>query len=276
MSDELEQNFSWEDYIRWEKMPTIWCAGCGLGTIMRSISEAFAQQNLDPSEICMVGGIGCSSRTTAYQNVNTIHTTHGRAVTFATGLKMARPDLNVVCVMGDGDASAIGGNHLIHACRRNLDITAIVMNNHTYGMTSGQGSPTTPHQKRSATTPYGNPGHAFDLCHLAKGAGASYVARATAFHYTLITKLVVEAMKHQGFSFVEIMFQCPTYYGRFNKLKSTTDMLLDMKERATRKEVEPDLDYEQYQIGVLHHVDDQPEFSQAYRQLVARAQCREK
>ena len=217
-------------YLRQRFFPQLWCAGCGHGQIMASLIRAIEELGLQKNNVVVVSGIGCSSRMPGYLDFHTLHTLHGRALAFATGVKMGRPELNVIVPMGDGDASAIGGNHLIHAARRNINITAIVMNNNIYGMTGGQSSPTTPVAAKSTTAPLGNIDPAFDLIELAKGAGASFVARSTTYHSKEMQNMFVKAINHKGFSFVEVLTQCPTYYGRKNEGVSPTEM---MKKFAT-------------------------------------------
>lgn len=258
-----------EKYLRVENLPTIWCSGCGLGTDMRSIVKAFEILNLDPDKTVLVSGIGCSSRMPAYVNVNTVHTTHGRAIAFATGIKLARPELTVVVVSGDGDASAIGGNHLIHACRRNLDLTLIVLNNSNYGMTSGQYSPLTPLGSIATTSPYGNVEASFDLCEVAKACGATFVARSTTYHFEMITKQVVKGINHKGFSFLEVISQCPTYFGRFNLIGTPAEMLEDQKAHTIRIEKD-DGTQEKIVIGELFE-KDAPEYIELYDKLIENA-----
>ena len=258
-----------ERYLRVENLPTIWCAGCGLGTDMRSIVKAFDTLELDPDMTVLVSCIGCSSRMPAYVNMNTVHTTHGRALAFATGIKLARPELTVVVVSGDGDASAIGGNHLIHACRRNIDMTIIVLNNSNYGMTSGQYSPLTPQGCIATTSPYGNVEQSFDLCELAKACGATYVARTTTYHYEMITKQVVKGIRHKGISFIEVISQCPTYFGRFNLIPTPADMLNDQKEHSVRIE-KADGSEHAITIGDLYEREAR-EYCELYDELIQRA-----
>ncbi|MCT4509204.1 MAG: 2-oxoacid:ferredoxin oxidoreductase subunit beta [Tepidibacter sp.] len=222
-SEVIKNNF------RVDRLPHIWCPGCGHGILMRSIAVAIEELGLDKDKVCIVSGIGCSSRAAGYMDFNTLHTTHGRAIAFATGLKVANPDLKVIVISGDGDASAIGGNHLIHACRRNIDITTIIFNNNIYGMTGGQYSPTTPNKEKGTTAPYGNIDKAFDICELASGAGATYVARATVYHAKKMVEYVRKGINHKGFSLVEGASICPTYYGRKNKKGSAVDSIKEMK-----------------------------------------------
>jgi 2-oxoglutarate ferredoxin oxidoreductase subunit beta len=221
------------EYLRpSKKLPTVWCAGCGLGIIMSAMIRAIVRVELPKDDVAVVSGIGCTGRMPTYVDFNTLHTTHGRALAFATGLKLANPRLAVIAAMGDGDALAIGGNHFIHSCRRNIDMTAIVANNSIYGMTGGQYSPTTPHGKRGTTAPYGNVEHEFDVAALAVGAGATFVARTSVFHARELDKLIEKAIRHRGFSVVEVVTNCYTSYGRMNKYKSPVDMLRWMKEAA--------------------------------------------
>lgn len=221
------------DYVRpRKKMPTVWCPGCGNGIVMNSIIRAVDRLGYSKDEVVMVSGIGCSSRMPIYLDFNALHTTHGRALAFATGVKFARPNLKVIVITGDGDALAIGGNHFIHACRRNIDITAILINNNIYGMTGGQGSPTTPSNAFSTTTPYGNSEKHFDPCNLAAAAGATWVARTSVYHTPQMDKLIAEALEHHGFSFVEAISNCHTYFGRLNRQGDAVTMINSFKENA--------------------------------------------
>ncbi|MHB1039037.1 MAG: thiamine pyrophosphate-dependent enzyme, partial [Desulfobacteria bacterium] len=202
------------------------------------------------------------------------HTTHGRALGFATGIKMAKPDKHVIVVSGDGDATAIGGNHFIHACRRNIDITLLVFNNYIYGMTGGQYSPTTPSGHLATTMPYGNIDPSFNIPELAKGAGASFVARGTAYHAAGLDRLIIEAMQHKGLSVVEIMNACPTTHGRRNKFKSPTDMLLWMKDTfipaVAFDKLPPEKTAGKLPMGVLYKKEGLPEYCETYYGMVAR------
>ncbi len=200
----------WE-YLRKDKLPHIWCPGCGNGIILGAFIRAFHSSGLDRDKTVIVSGIGCSGRVTQYLDFDTVHTTHGRALAFATGIKLANPELNVVVMMGDGDALAIGGNHFIHAARRNIDLTAIIFNNSVYGMTGGQVAPTTPEGRVTATTPYGNIEPPFDVVNLAIAAGATYVARWTTYHVRQLQRSIKEALLHKGFSVVEVISGCPTH-----------------------------------------------------------------
>ena len=201
---------------------------------MGNMIRAIERLGLDKNEIVVVSGIGCSSRLPGYVDFHTLHTLHGRALAFAVGVKLGRPELTVIVPMGDGDALSIGGNHFIHAARRNIDITAIIMNNSIYGMTGGQFSPLTPFGMKATTAVNGTIDHAFDAVELAKGAGASFVARTTTYHVNEMIKILQEAFTHKGFAVVEVLTQCPTYYGRKNRLGSAVDMMREFKESTVR------------------------------------------
>jgi len=216
---------SFKKLIRERFFPHIWCPGCGHGTVLNALLHSVDELNLDQSSLCMVSGIGCSARISGYVDFHTMHTMHGRALACATGLKMAKPSLNVFVPMGDGDAIAIGGNHFIHACRRNIDLTAIVLNNRTYGMTGGQYSPLSGEGILATTAPYRSIDPAFDIVNLSLGAGASFVARTTSFHVKELGSLIKKAAEHKGFSVLEVMVQCPTYFGRKNKMGGAVEML---------------------------------------------------
>ena len=221
------------NYLRHRKhFPTVWCSGCGIGTITGGIMRAVNRVGYSKDDVALISGIGCSSRMPIYADFNTIHTTHGRALGFATGVKLANPNLNVIVVSGDGDGLAIGGNHFIHAARRNMGITFILINNYIYGMTGGQVSPTTPLDAYAYTAPYGSIDPPFDGVKLAMGAGASYIARTTTYHVTQMIKYIEEALQHKGFAFVEVMSQCPVIFGRLNGRKSPVQMLQWFKEHA--------------------------------------------
>jgi 2-oxoglutarate ferredoxin oxidoreductase subunit beta len=225
----------------------------------------------------MVSGIGCSSRAPGYVDFNTLHTTHGRALAFATGIKVAKPEMTVILAMGDGDATAIGGNHLIHAARRNIDLTVVVFNNSTYGMTSGQYSPATPTGAMGTTAPFGNIERPFDICRLVEAAGATYVARGTAYHAKALPKLIEKAIRNKGFSVVEAITQCPIYYGRMNKIGNAVDMLKWQRDHAiTRQDAEklsPEEMKDRFVIGELYNTPA-PEYCEQYDTVIAKAQGR--
>jgi 2-oxoglutarate ferredoxin oxidoreductase subunit beta len=251
-------------YLRQRVLPTIWCSGCGLGTCMRVIIKSLEELNIDYNKLAVVSGIGCSSRMAGYIDANTVHTTHGRALPVATGIKLANPELDVLVIMGDGDGTAIGGNHLIHAARRNIDLTVLLLNNNNYGMTSGQVSPMTPHGAYASTSPFGNMEHVFELCDMVKSAGATYVARSTVYHYPQATRLTTEAIKHKGFSFLEIYFQCPTYFGRFNKQPDAPAGLKWYKEYAVHYNPENlrPISGSQFYVGKLWEDNTKVEYSE--------------
>lgn len=262
-----------------KKFPTIWCAGCGIGIVMGSLIRAIDHLGLSSDEVALVGGIGCTSRMPVYMDFNTLHTTHGRALAFATGLKIARPDMTVIAIMGDGDALAIGGNHFIHAARRNIGITAIVVNNAIYGMTGGQHSPTTPIGKQATTAPYGNIEPPFPICELSIAAGATYVARSTVYHVLEMDKHIQEAIQKDGFSLVEAVSYCHTTYGRLNKFGTAPDMMRSLKENSISKSAYDQLSPEERASntktvrGVLHVNDEREEYTHIYQGLVERVQA---
>lgn len=259
--------YDYAKYLRKGKIPHIWCPGCGYGIIMKSIIRAVDAMGWDKDGLVFTSGIGCASRLPGYIDANTLHTTHGRSLAFATGVKMAKPELNVIALGGDGDMTAIGGNHFIHACRRNINITCLVFNNNIYGMTGGQYSPTTPKGARATTSPYGNSDNQFDIAELAIGAGATFVARSTTYHAVPMEKVIKQAFEHKGFSVVEIMAGCPTGYGRKNKMAAPAAMIEWQKEVTVNKAQWDKMSDEEkagkFPIGVLHQ-EEKPEFIEAY------------
>ncbi|MDP3265631.1 MAG: 2-oxoglutarate ferredoxin oxidoreductase subunit beta [Sulfuricurvum sp.] len=217
--------FNYDQYLRLEKMPTLWCWGCGDGVILKAFIRAIEKMGVKQDDVCVVSGIGCSGRFSSYVDFNTVHTTHGRTVAFATGIKMMHPDKIVVCVAGDGDALAIGGNHTIHGARRNIDMTLIIINNFIYGLTNSQTSPTTPQGMWTVTQKVGNIDPTFDACALGIAAGASFVARESMLDPKKLEKIFVKAMEHRGFSFLDILSNCHINLGRKNKMVSAMDNL---------------------------------------------------
>jgi len=266
-------------YVRLKKMPHIWCPGCGHGIIMGAMVRTFEKMQISRENLVFVSGIGCSSRTPGYIDACTLHTTHGRALAFATGIKHARPELRVVAVMGDGDATAIGGNHFIHAARRNIDITAVVFNNNIYGMTGGQYSPTTPYDAIATTAPYGHVEAPFDIAGLAKAAGASYVARTTVYHVGQMEKLLEEALAHKGFSIVEVMCYCHTTFGRRQKgdkkYRTGWEYLKYLKENTlplkAAEKLPPEKVKDKILTGVLLDDPEKPEYTARYSLIEERA-----
>jgi 2-oxoglutarate ferredoxin oxidoreductase subunit beta len=212
-----------DDLIRADRMPHIWCPGCGIGVVMRCYAHAILARGDALDQHVVVSGIGCSGRVAGYMNLDSYHTTHGRAIPFATGLKLANPDLHVTVFSGDGDLAAIGGNHLIHAARRNIDLTVICTNNFNYGMTGGQAGPTTPLEAHTSTTPYGCPELPFNLAHLLYAAGANFVSRWTSLHVRQVKADIMYALGKPGFSFIEVLVPCPIGFGRSNQLANAID-----------------------------------------------------
>ncbi|MDR2799840.1 MAG: 2-oxoacid:ferredoxin oxidoreductase subunit beta [Desulfovibrio sp.] len=262
---------AFRDYIRERFFPHIWCPGCGHGIVLNALLHTVEELGLERTSLCMVSGIGCSSRIAGYVDFHTMHTMHGRALACATGLKLAKPSLNVFVPMGDGDATAIGGNHFIHACRRNIDLTAIVLNNRIYGMTGGQFSPLSGRGVLATTAPYRSIDEPFDIVKLALGAGATFVARTTAFHVREIRSLLKKAVLHKGISILEILVQCPTYFGRKNGQGGAVEMMelyrdntapLDSKKLEENPALIP--------RGIFRE-DTRPEYCEEYAKVVARA-----
>ncbi len=263
-----------QDFLRTKKLPHIWCPGCGNGIVTAALVRAIERAGFNQRDVVIVSGIGCSSRAAGYLNFNTLHTTHGRALAFATGLKMARPELKIFVIMGDGDCSAIGGNHFIHAARRNIDLNAVIINNHIYGMTGGQHSPLTPTGMKATTAPGGTLERAFDLLELARGAGATFACRGIAAQPRQLEQLIVRAANHKGFSVVEALSPCPISYGRRNKLGGAVDMLRAMKDNAISVEKASEMNPSELDgkilTGVLYSTEA-PEFSEEYYRLIGKS-----
>ncbi len=264
-----------KEYFRSDRLPHIWCPGCGHGVIMRGVVMAIDNLKLDKKKVCVVSGIGCSSRASGYMDFNTLHTTHGRALAFATGVKLANPELEVIVVTGDGDCTAIGGNHFIHAARRNIDITTIIFNNKIYGMTGGQYSPATPLHEVGTTAPYGTVDPDFDICKLAVGAGSSYVARSTAYHANQLIKYIQKGIENKGFSVIEAISGCPTYYGRKNKKGDAVDLMNYYKDNAldikAAEKLPEDKKVGKFLTGEFHH-EAKPEYVSEYMKIVEKVQ----
>jgi 2-oxoglutarate ferredoxin oxidoreductase subunit beta len=264
-------------YLRHEKkFPHVWCPGCGNGIILGALIRAIDRSGFSKDDIVLVSGIGCSGRMSVYVDFNTLHTTHGRALTFATGIKLANPRLQVIVVMGDGDATAIGGNHFIHAARRNLNLTAVIINNNIYGMTGGQYSPTTPYGAMSTTSLYGHIEHGFSIAEMAVTAGAAWVGRGTVYHATLLDQLIEQAILKRGFAVVEAISHCHTQFGLKNKLGGPVEMMRRQKEMAVKVEKAKNMTPEELAgkitVGIL--VDrDLPIYTEEYRRIrqLARA-----
>lgn len=233
--DRLEERNPIEDLLRMDRIPHIWCPGCGIGTVVTSFAEALKKSKLDLNKVAVVSGIGCTGRVAGYIKLDSFHTTHGRAIPFATGLKLANPELKVVVFSGDGDLTGIGGNHFIHAARRNMDLVVICVNNFNYAMTGGQVAATTPKNANASTAPYGNFEGSFSLPYLAEASGATYVARWTALHLRRVTKSIEEALQRKGFSFIEVITPCVTLYARRNRLGDGLNLLKYYYEKSEIK-----------------------------------------
>ena len=264
----------YEQYFRQNRLPHLWCPGCGNGIVMKAIVEAIIKKNLDPDKTVIVSGIGCSSRASGYMDFDTLHTAHGRAIPFATGIKLANPELNVIVITGDGDCMAIGGNHFIHGARRNVDLTVVLFNNNIYGMTGGQASPTTPLDKKATTAPYGSVDNPFDPCSLAAAAGATYVARSTAYHVPHLINMIAGGIENEGFSLIEAIVQCPTAYGRKNKMADPAQMMMWMRDNAVMKpafdKLADDKKAGKFSIGLLHQ-HTSIDYDHAYDKVIETA-----
>jgi len=263
-------------YLRHDKkFPHVWCPGCGNGIVLGALIRAIDALGLEKDDIVLASGIGCSGRMPVYVDFNTLHTTHGRALTFATGIKLAKPSLMVITVMGDGDATAIGGNHFIHAARRNLDINAIIINNQIYGMTGGQHSPTTPYGCYSATSSYGHIEHAFSISELAVTAGADFVARGTVYHAELLEEVISKALRRNGFSVVEVMSNCHIQFGRRNRMGDPITMMKWLRDHAVTVEkaqkMSPGSLKGKFTIGILADAE-KPIYTQEYEKIRKKTQ----
>ncbi len=269
-----------EKYVRIDRLPHIWCPGCGMGIIFNAFARAIDELGIDPKKIVVVSGIGCSGRASGYWAYDGFHTTHGRPIPFAMGLKLARPDLHVVVISGDGDLLAIGGNHFIHAARRNVDILVILVNNFNYGMTGGQVGPTTPEGTRTTTTPYGNYLESpFNVVWLAAASGAVYVARWTVYHVRNLTESIKTAMQMRGFRVIEVVSTCPTDFGRRNRLPDPLDNLRYLKEHAVYKKNpdprEADIIWgKKFVIGEFVKIEGKETFGDRIRRIIQIAQSR--
>ena len=257
-----------------KKFPNVWCAGCGIGIVLGAIIRAVDDLRLHKDDVALLSGIGCTGRMPVYVDFNTMHTTHGRALAFATGLKMVRPKMKVIVVMGDGDALAIGGNHFIHAARRNIGLTAIVVNNSTYGMTGGQYSPTTPSGALATTAPYGHIEQHFPIAELAATAGAAFVARSTVYHVQELEKYIAQAIAKDGFSVVEAVSYCHTTIGRINRWGTAPDMMRALKEQSITRRRAEGMSEEEMRGKIVRGVfvdRDIPEYTRLYDQIIEQA-----
>ncbi len=263
--------FNYDEYLRTDKMPTLWCWGCGDGVILKAFIRAIDKLGIKKDDMCVVSGIGCSGRFSSYIDCNTVHTTHGRTVAYATGIKMANPDKHVFCIAGDGDGLAIGGNHTIHGCRRNIDINLILINNFIYGLTNSQTSPTTPQGMWTVTMKRGNIDPTFDACKLAEGAGASFIAREKVTEPRKLEKVFVEAFKHKGFSFIDVFSNCHINLGRKNKMGSAMENL-DWIDQITvsKKKYDAMSDEERkglFPTGILKKDEEALEYTAMYEKV---------
>ncbi len=268
--------FNYDKYLRVNKMPTLWCWGCGDGVILKATIRAIEKMGWDMQNVCVVSGIGCSGRFSSYIDCNTVHTTHGRTVAYATGIKLSNPKVNVIVVAGDGDGLAIGGNHTIHGCRRNIDLNFILINNFIYGLTNSQTSPTTPRGFWTVSQKNGNIDPTFNACNLAIGAGASFVARETMIEPKKLEKVLVKAFSHKGFSFVEVNSNCHINLGRKNKMASAMENLdwinsITMPLKKWEALEDPIEKENLLPTGVLREVE-QEEYCEMYAEIQKAAQ----
>ena len=263
--------FNYDEYLRTDKMPTLWCWGCGDGVILNSVIRAIAKIGWNMDDVCVVSGIGCSGRFSSYINCNKVHTTHGRTLPYATGIKLANPDKKVIVVGGDGDGLAIGGNHTIHASRRNIDLNYIIINNFIYGLTNSQTSPTTPQGMWTVTMSRGNIDPTFDACKLVEAAGASFVARETMLDPKKLERTLVKAFEHRGFSFVEVFSNCHVNLGRKNKMATAMANLewIDSISMAKTKfeKLEPEEQKGIFPLGILKHDTEAAEYCDSYEKV---------
>ncbi|MBP7769777.1 MAG: 2-oxoglutarate ferredoxin oxidoreductase subunit beta [Aliarcobacter sp.] len=263
--------FNYDEYLRTDKMPTLWCWGCGDGVILKSVIRAIEKVGWNMDDVCVVSGIGCSGRFSSYINCNTVHTTHGRTLPYATGIKLANPDKKVIVVGGDGDGLAIGGNHTIHASRRNIDLNYIIINNFIYGLTNSQTSPTTPQGMWTVTMSRGNIDPTFDACKLVEAAGASFVARETMLDPKKLERILVKGFEHKGFSFIEVFSNCHVNLGRKNKMASAMANLewIDSISMAKTKfdKLEPEEQKGIFPLGILKHDTQAAEYCDSYEKV---------
>ena len=263
--------FNYDEYLRTDKMPTLWCWGCGDGVILKSIIRAIEKTGWNMDDVCVVSGIGCSGRTSSYINCNTVHTTHGRTLAYATGIKLANPDKKVIVVGGDGDGLAIGGNHTIHASRRNIDLNYIIINNFIYGLTNSQTSPTTPQGMWTVTMSKGNIDPTFDACKLVEAAGASFVARETMLDPKKLERILVKGFQHTGFSFIEVFSNCHVNLGRKNKMATAMANLEWIKSisvgKAKFEKLEAEEQVGKFPLGILKHDENAQEYCEAYEKV---------
>ena len=271
--------FDYDKYLRTDKMPTLWCWGCGDGVILKAIIRAIDRVGWSMDDVCVVSGIGCSGRMSSYIDCNTVHTTHGRAIAYATGIKLANPGKHVIVVTGDGDGLAIGGNHTIHGCRRNIDLNHILVNNFIYGLTNSQTSPTTPRGFWTVTAQYGNVDPSFDAAKLAIAAGATFVGRESVTNPEKIERLLAKGFEHKGYSFFDIFSNCHVNLGRKNKMSEAVQMLKWLDSRTISKAKFDALSEDEraglFPLGVLHEDNGRTEYTKAYQKVIDAAQSGE-
>ena len=271
--------FDYDKYLRTDKMPTLWCWGCGDGVILKAIIRAIDHVGWSMDDVCVVSGIGCSGRMSSYIDCNTVHTTHGRAIAYATGIKLANPGKHVIVVTGDGDGLAIGGNHTIHGCRRNIDLNHILVNNFIYGLTNSQTSPTTPRGFWTVTAQYGNVDPSFDAAKLAIAAGATFVGRESVTNPEKIERLLAKGFEHEGYSFFDIFSNCHVNLGRKNKMSEAVQMLKWLDSRTISKAKFDALSEDEraglFPLGVLHEDNGRTEYTKAYQKVIDAAQSGE-
>jgi 2-oxoglutarate/2-oxoacid ferredoxin oxidoreductase subunit beta len=261
----------YEDYLRMNRMPTLWCAGCGDGTIMKSLIRAMDMLKLNKDDTCIVSGIGCSGRMSSYMDFNTLHTTHGRALAYATGMKLAAPKNNVIVVSGDGDCLAIGGNHFLHAARRNMDMTLIIVNNFTYGLTGGQVSPQSPLGSYTPTSPFDSIEPLLDTYKVALAAGATFIGRGVVSAPVQMDKVIKAAIAHKGFSVVEVLSNCHINWGRKNGHPDAHELVQWMKNDLSTFSKEEAEQSGKFLLGILHQSNDRPEYAERYYSTVVAA-----
>ena len=271
--------FDYDKYLRTDKMPTLWCWGCGDGVILKAIIRAIDRIGWSMDDVCVVSGIGCSGRMSSYIDCNTVHTTHGRAIAYATGIKLANPGKHVIVVTGDGDGLAIGGNHTIHGCRRNIDLNHILVNNFIYGLTNSQTSPTTPRGFWTVTAQYGNVDPSFDAAKLAIAAGATFVGRESVTNPEKIERLLAKGFEHDGYSFFDIFSNCHVNLGRKNKMSEAVQMLKWLDSRTISKAKFDALSEDEraglFPLGILHEDNGRTEYTKAYQKVIDAAQSGE-
>lgn len=269
--------FDYDKYLRIDKIPTLWCWGCGDGVILKSVIRAIEALGWDMEhDVCVVSGIGCSGRFSSYINCNTVHTTHGRALAYASGIKLANPTKKVIVVGGDGDGFAIGGNHTIHACRRNIDLNYVLVNNFIYGLTNSQTSPTTPKGMWTVTAQHGNIDPEFDTCRLTEAAGATFIARESVLDPKKLEKTLIEGFSHEGFSFFDVFSNCHINLGRKNKMGEAVETLKWLESRIVPKSKYDALSDEEkigkFPTGILKHDTTKQEYCKAYAEVIAKYQ----